>query len=74
MEVIIKLLRNDRKELELSDMTVGKKYAAYLPQEGEEDKDGLRRHWDDEVWIYRDDAGDGVVSRLCYGFEVVSEI
>lgn len=57
----------------MRDMTFGGIYCAYVPSEGEEDKDGLPRQYDDEVWIYRDDAGDEVVARMSNGFELVGE-
>lgn len=53
------------------DITVGGAYLAYLPEEGERDKDGLDVSYDDELWILADDVGEGVVGRLSDGFEVV---
>jgi hypothetical protein len=47
-----------------NDMSVGKTYSAYLPDEGERDKDGLAVSYKDECWIHEDDVGDQVVTRL----------
>lgn len=55
------------------DMTIGKIYAGYLPVEGEEDMSGLVVRYDDEIWIWKDDAGDEVVTTLSDGLVVISE-
>lgn len=54
------------------DLTVGNEYHAYLPMEGELDKDGLPVLYWDEMWISADDVGDEVVGCLCDGFVVVA--
>lgn len=55
----------------LKDMTVGAVYDAYLPDEGELDKDLQPVLRKDEVWIFADDAGDEVVAHLGLGLEIV---
>lgn len=51
--------------------SVGTVYSAYLPEVGEQDKNGLLVQYDDELWIIADDDGDGVVCQLSDGFELV---
>lgn len=53
------------------DLTPGKTYSAQRPEFGERDPDGLYVAHEDELWIDADDAGDGVVTRLGYGFQPV---
>ncbi len=57
----------------MQDMTIGNTYAGYLPVLGEEDKDGFEVRYEDEIWIYKDDAGDECVTTLSDGFEIVAE-
>lgn len=57
----------------MNDMTIGNIYAGYLPEEGEEDKDGHAVRYDDEIWVWKDDDGDEVVTTLSDGLVVISE-
>lgn len=57
----------------MDDMTIGNTYAGYLPVLGEEDMDGIPVRDDDEIWIYKDDTGDEVVTTLSNGLVVISE-
>lgn len=57
--------------MECRDLTVGRVYNAELPEFGEVDKDGVEVMNNDELWIIEDDVGDGVVTRLSYGFVLV---
>lgn len=56
----------------MDDMTIGNIYAGYLPEKDEEDKDGLKVRYDDEIWIWKDDTGDEVVTTLSDGLVVIS--
>ena len=53
------------------DLTPGGTYSAKRPEFGEQDPDGLYVTHADELWIDADDAGDSVVTRLGYGFQLV---
>lgn len=55
------------------DMTIGNIYAGYLPEQGETDMDGLEVRYDDEIWVWKDDAGFEVVTTLSDGLIIVSE-
>lgn len=57
----------------MDDMTIGNIYAGYLPKEGEEDKDGYTVRYDDEIWVWKDDCGDEVVTTLSDGLEIVCQ-
>lgn len=57
----------------MDDMSIGNIYAGYLPDQGEEDKDGLEVRYNDEIWVWKDDIGDEVVTTLSAGLVVVSE-
>lgn len=53
------------------DLTPGKTYSARRPEFGERDPHGLHVSHNDELWIDADDAGEVVVTRLGYGFQLV---
>lgn len=53
------------------DLTPGKTYSARRPEFGERDPHGLHVTHNDELWIDADDAGEVVVTRLGYGFQLV---
>lgn len=57
----------------MDDMSIGNIYAGYLPDQGEEDKDGYKVQYDDEIWVWKDDVGDEVVTTLSDGLVIVSE-
>lgn len=57
----------------MDDMSIGNIYAGYLPEQGERDKDGLEVRYDDEIWVWKDDVGDEVVTTLSDGLIIVSE-
>ena len=57
----------------MDDVSIGNIYAGYLPDQGEEDKDGLEVRYNDEIWVWKDDVGDEVVTTLSDGLVVVSE-
>lgn len=57
----------------MDDMSIGNIYAGYLPDQGEKDKDGLEVEYNDEIWVWKDDIGDEVVTTLSDGLVVVSE-
>ena len=57
----------------MDDMSIGNIYAGYLPEQGERDKDGLEVRYDDEIWVWKDDVGDEVVTTLSEGLIIVSE-
>lgn len=57
----------------MDDMTIGNIYAGYLPEQGEIDVSGLEVQYDDEIWVWKDDIGDEVITTLSDGLVVVSE-
>lgn len=57
----------------MDDMTIGNIYAGYLPEQGETDVSGLEVRYDDEIWVWKDDVGDEVVTTLSDGLIIVSE-
>lgn len=57
----------------MGDMSIGNIYAGYLPEQGETDGDGLEVLYDDEIWVWKDDVGDEVVTTLSDGLIIVSE-
>lgn len=57
----------------MDDMTIGNIYAGYLPEQGETDVSGLEVRYDDEIWVWKDDVGDEVVTTLSNGLIIVSE-
>ena len=57
----------------MDDMTIGNIYAGYLPEQGETDVSGLEVRCDDEIWVWKDDVGDEVVTTLSDGLIIVSE-
>lgn len=57
----------------MDDMTIGNIYAGYLPEQGETDVSGLEVRYDDEIWVWKDDVGDEVVTTLIDGLIIVSE-
>lgn len=57
----------------MDDMSIGNIYAGYLPEQGERDKDGLEVQYDDEIWVWKDDVGEEVVTTLSDGLIIVSE-
>ena len=57
----------------MDDVTIGNIYAGYLPEQGETDVSGLEVRYDDEIWVWKDDVGDEVVTTLSDGLIIVSE-
>lgn len=53
------------------DLTPGKIYSARRPNFGERGPRGLPVKYSDELWIYADDAGKVVVTRMGFGFQPV---
>lgn len=68
--VLVKLLSKGSDRV-LRDMTEGRLYEGYIPEEGEIDSSGLPVMRDDELWIEKDDAGYDVVTYISVKFEIV---
>ena len=53
------------------DLVPGETYSAWRPELDERDPYGFPVLNNDELWIAADSAGDVVVTRLGYGFQLV---
>ncbi|WP_312227592.1 hypothetical protein [Pseudescherichia sp.] len=53
------------------DMTVGKVYDAYVPDDGEIDPYGYEVQLRGELWIDNDDVGEKAVCQFFDNFEIV---